>query len=89
MYIGRLINQGKLMTNEERWDVFIMELRTYIDEHHLCPPKHTTLRNQVVYFRRNTRVGLLPAEKAEERERVLSMRDLSIHTGGRKRGLFN
>ena len=38
------------MTNEERWDVFIMELRTYIDEHHLCPPKHTTLRKSSCVF---------------------------------------
>lgn len=73
------------MTNEERWDAFIHELKVYIEKHHLCPPKHTTLRNQVVYFRRKMRDGLLPADKTEELERVLSMRDLSIHTGGRKR----
>lgn len=73
------------MTNEERWDAFIVELRAYIEEHHLCPPKHTTLRNQVVYFRRKMRDELLPADKAEELERVLSMRDLSIHTGGRRK----
>lgn len=72
------------MTNEERWDTFIKELKAYIEEHHLCPPKHTTLRNQVVYFRRKMRDGLLPEDKAEELEAVLSMRDLSIHTGGRK-----
>lgn len=73
------------MTNEERWSAFIKELRAYIEEHRLCPPKHTTLRNQVVYFRRKMRDGLLPEDKAEELERVLSMRDLTIHTGGRKK----
>lgn len=73
------------MTNEERWDAFINELTAYIEEHHLCPPKHTTLRNQVVYFRRKMRDGLLSEDKTEELERVLGMRDLSIHTGGRKR----
>lgn len=73
------------MTNEERWDVFISELRAYVEEHHLGPSKHTTLRNQVVYFRRKMRDGLLPADKAKELERVLRMRDLSIHTGGRKK----
>lgn len=73
------------MTHEERWDVFINELCAYIKGHHLCPPKHTTLRNQVVYFRRKMRNGLLSEDKAEELERVLSMRDLSIHTGGRKK----
>lgn len=73
------------MTNDERWVVFINELREYIEEHHLCPPKHTTLRNQVVYFRRKMGDGSLPEDKAEELERVLGMRDLSIHTGGRKK----
>lgn len=73
------------MTNEERWNAFIVELRAYIEEHHLCPPKHTTLRNQVVYFRRKMRDGTLPEEKAQELESVLSMRDLSIHTGGRRK----
>lgn len=73
------------MTNVERWDAFINELRAYVEEHHLCPPKHTALRNQVVYFRRKMRDGLLPADKAEELEAVLSMRDLSIHSGGRRR----
>lgn len=71
------------MTNQERWEAFIKELRAYIEKHHLCPSKHTALRNQVVYFRRKMRDGLLPADKAEELESVLSMRDLSIHTGGR------
>ena len=73
------------MKNKERWDAFISELREYIEEHHLCPPKHTTLRNQVVYFRRKMRDGLLLADKAEELERVLGMRNLSIHTGERKK----
>lgn len=73
------------MTNEERWDVFIHKQKAYIEEHHLCPPKHTTLRNQVVYYRRKMRDGLLSEDKAEELEPVLSMRDLSIHTGGRKK----
>lgn len=73
------------MTNEERWRTFIDELREYIKEYHLCPPKHTTLKNQVVYFRRKMRDGLLPEDKIGELERVLSMRDLSIHTGGRRK----
>lgn len=73
------------MDNQERWHIFISELREYIEEHHLCPPKHTTLRNQVVYFRRKMRDGLLSEDKAEELERVLGMRDLTIHTGGRRK----
>lgn len=81
---GQVELRNNIMTNEERWVVFIKELREYIDEHHLCPPKHTTLRNQVVYFRRKMRDGLLGPERARELEEVLSMRDLSIHTGGRR-----
>lgn len=75
------------MTNEERWEAFISELRAYVEEHHLGPSKHTTLRNQVVYFRRKMRDGLLPADKADELEEVLGMRDLSIHTGGSKKNV--
>lgn len=75
----------KIMTNEERWDAFIVELRAYIEEHSLGPSKHTSLYNQCRYFKRKLREGALSEEKAMEFERVLSMRDLSIHTGGRKK----
>lgn len=47
------------MTNKERWGSFIMELKNYIEEHHLCPPKHTKPWNQIVYFPRKMRDGLL------------------------------
>lgn len=73
------------MTNDERWDAFINELRAYIEEHHLGPSKHTSLYNQCRYFKRKLKEGTLDKEKAEELERVLSMRDLTIHTGGRKK----
>lgn len=72
------------MANEERWYTFIKELRDYIEEHHLGPSKHTTLRNQLVYFRRKMKDGTLDPEKAKELDGVLSMRDLSLHTGGRR-----
>lgn len=75
------------MTNEERWELFIKELRNYIDEHHLGPSKHTSLYNQCRYFKRKLKEGALDEEKAEELERVLGMRDLSLHTGGRKKKL--
>lgn len=73
------------MTNDERWDAFINELRAYIEEHHSGPSKHTSLYNQCRYFKRKLKEGTLDKEKAEELERVLSMRDLTIHTGGRKK----
>lgn len=73
------------MTNGERWDAFINELRAYIEEHHLGPSKHTSLYNQCRYFKRKLKDGTLDKEKAEVLESVLSMRDLSIHTGGRRK----
>lgn len=73
------------MTNEERWTVFINELSAYIEEHHLGPSKHTSLYNQCRYFKRKLKDGTLDEEKAEELERVLGMRDLNLHTGGRKK----
>lgn len=73
------------MTNQERWNSFIKELRDYIEEHHLGAPKHTSLYNQCRYFRKKMKAGALDAEKAKELECVLGLRDLDIHTGGRKR----
>lgn len=73
------------MTNEDRWAMFIAELKAYIEEYHLGPSKHTTLYNQCRYFKRKMKDGTLDEDKAEELERVLSMRDLSIHTGGRRK----
>lgn len=65
--------------------MFINELRANIEEHHLCPPKHCTLYNNQKYYRRKMKEGKLDAEKAEELDRVLGMRDLSLRTGGRKK----
>lgn len=76
---------NETMTNEERWLVFINEMRSYIEEHHLGPSKHTTLYNQCRYFKRKLKGGTLDEKKAEELEMVLWLRDLSIHTGGRKK----
>lgn len=73
------------MTNDERWKCFIAQLREYIEHNHLGPSKHTDLYNQCRYFRRKMKEGKLDPDKAEELEGVLSMRDLSIHTGGRRR----
>lgn len=73
------------MTNEEKWTIFITELRAYIEEHHLGPSRHTDLYNQCRYYRKKAKAGTLDADKAKELERVLEMRDLSLHTGGRKK----
>lgn len=77
------------MTNEERWTIFINELKTFIEEHHLGSSKNTSLYNQCRYFKRKLKDGTLDEEKAREVESVLSMHDLSIHTGGRKKKTAN
>ena len=69
----------------QRWEAFINELRSYIEEHHLCPPKHCTLYNEQKYYRRKLKEGKLGEDKSKELEDVLGMRDLSIHTGGRRK----
>lgn len=73
------------MTNDERWVMFIKELREYIDEHYLGPSKHTSLYNRCRYFKRKLKEGVLNEEKAKELEDVLALRDLTIHTGGRRK----
>ena len=72
------------MTNEERWVAFIRELKAFIEEHHHCPNKHCTLYNAQKYYRRKMKEGTLGEEKAMVLEEVLGMRDLNLHTGGRK-----
>ena len=39
------------MTHEESWNAFIDELRTYVQEHHHFPNKHTNLLSRVKYGR--------------------------------------
>lgn len=78
------------LSNQERWELFINELRAYIEEHHLGPSKHTSLYNQCRYFKRSFDKAQEPlspdmAERKRQLDEVLSMRDLSIHTGGRKK----
>lgn len=71
------------MKNEERWTKFIDELKAYIEEHHHGANKHTDLYNRTHYYRRKMKEGSLPEDKARVLEKVLNMRDFSIHTGGR------
>lgn len=73
------------MTNEERWNTFISKFRNYVEEHHLGPSKHTDLYNQCRYYRKKAKAGTLDEEKAKELEGALEMRDLGLHTGGRKK----
>jgi hypothetical protein len=73
------------MASMIRWEMFISELRAYIEEHHLCPPKHTKLYNSQKYYRRKQKEGTLDSDKSKELNDVLAMRDLSIHTGGKRK----
>lgn len=67
------------MTNEERWDAFIIELRTYTAEHHHLPDKHKVenrgLLNKVKYARKKMKEGTLTEDKAKALEEILYMRD--------------
>lgn len=72
------------MTNEERWHIFIEELRAYVEEHHLFPDKHTRLSHKIKYTRKKINEGTLEEWKRVMFEEIAEMRDLRIHTGGRK-----
>lgn len=72
------------MTNEQRWNLFIGELRAYVEEHKHFPNKHTNLLSRVKYTRKKINEGTLEEWKRVMFEEIAEMRDLSIHTGGRK-----
>lgn len=71
--------------NDEKFIVFCDELRAYVEEHHLFPPKHTNLLSRVKYTRKKIKDGTLEDWKREMFEEIEGMRDLRIHTGGRKK----
>ena len=64
---------------------FCEELRAYVEEHHLFPQKHTRLSHKIKYTRKKIKVGTLEDWKRVMFEEIAEMRDLSIHTGGRKK----
>lgn len=70
------------MTNEERWNEFIQELRAYVEEHHLFPDKHCRLSRKIKYTRKKIKAGTLEDWKREMFEKIEKSRDLTIHTGG-------
>ena len=75
--------------NEDNWLANYEALKVYIDEHHHLPDKHKVenrgLLNFSKYTRKKIKEETLDEEKARELESVLNMRDLSIHTGGRRK----
>ena len=65
------------------------ELRAYVEEHHLFPDKHTRLSHKVKYTRKKINEGTLEEWKRVMFEEIAEMRELSIHTGGRKKKTDN
>lgn len=64
---------------------FCDELRAYVDDHHLFPDKHTRLSHKIKYTMKKINEGTLEEWKRVMFEEIAEMRDLSLHTGGRKK----
>lgn len=75
------------MTNEERWNEFIQELRAYVEEHHLFPDKHCRLSHKIKYTRKKIKAGTLEDWKLKMFTEIAEMRDMTEHTGGRRKKL--
>ncbi len=56
-----------------------------VKKHHHFLSMHTNLISRVKYTRKKINEGKLENWKREMFEEIAEMRDLSIHTGGRKR----
>ena len=70
--------------NDENWMKHYEELKAYVEEHHLFPDKHTRLSHKIKYTRKKINEGTLEEWKRVLFEEIAEMRDLSLHTGGRK-----
>lgn len=64
---------------------FIAELRTYVEEHKLFPQKHSRLSHKIKYTRKKINEGTLEGWKRGMFEEIANLRDLTIHTGGRRK----
>lgn len=71
--------------NDENYRTFIDELRAYVEEYKLFPDKHTRLSHKIKYTRKKIKEGTLEEWKRVMFEEIADMRNLSIHTGGRKK----
>ena len=70
---------------DENFIAFCNELRAYVKEHHLFPDKHTRLSYKIKYTRKKINDGTREEWNRVMFEEIANVRDLSIHTGGRKR----
>lgn len=71
--------------NDENFLAFCNELRAYVEEHGLFLPKHTNMLSRIKYVRKKIKAGTLEDWIRDMFEEIEKSRDLSIHTGGRKR----
>ena len=71
--------------NDENFIAFCDELRAYVEEHHLFPDKHCRMSHKIKYTRKKIKAGTLEDWKREMFEEIEQMRDLTIHTGWRRR----
>lgn len=71
--------------NDEKFIAFCNELRAYVEEHGLFPPKHTNMLSRIKYVRKKIKAGTLEVWKRDMFEEIEKSSDLSIHTGGRKK----
>lgn len=55
------------------------------EEHKIFPVRHTTFNNKIRYVRKKINKGTLEEWKRVMFEEIAEMRDLSIHTGGRRK----
>lgn len=81
-------SSAELTTKDQNFIAFCDELRAYVKEHHLFPDKHTRLSHKIKYTRKKINEGTLEEWKRVMFEEIAEMRDLSIHTGGRKKKIL-
>ena len=75
--------------NNQNFIAFGDELGEYVKEHHLCPQKHSRLSHKIKYTRKKINDGTLEDWKRVMFKEIAKMRDLSIHTGGRRKSKYN
>ena len=71
--------------NDQNFIAFCSELIAYVEEHQLFPNKHTNLLSKIKYTFKKINERRLEDWKREMFEEIAEMRDLSIHTGGRRK----
>ena len=71
--------------SDENYIAFCNDLRAYVQELHLFPAKHSTALNKIKYIRRKINEGTLEEWKKKMFLEIAEMRDLTQHTGGRRK----